>query len=401
MVTCSLSTDTEQNSHVLNNHSTLLTFIIITKNRSKQIKQLINSILKANLSFSSLLLIDDSDVSNFKQNQVFLKSLSIPFQQLSSSQAIEFVEQALEKMNLTRKELNFIRNSTGVNPPFKGFVERLLKVRDVKNSIRTSIMHFAPYSIARNLGIFCAVRCFRPAIVFFLDDDCRILDPTTLDVQVNLIGRNLGQQTIVAVSGFYKELNEVQEITPLRTSIIGIIRGMDVFLRKSLGSGVTRFQAKPPHMLGGALILSKRVFTNLPFDPYVARGEDHMFALDLAKVISQNELFLRDASFIVDHGRYTSEEKLELNVLRDIFRFMYSRVKTGRTFIPFFLIRWVIASIIDFLLCSHNFKKCIIELYTLLYIGHKFAKKQGNVFRENFKAWRRLIEQMTTGHAES
>jgi hypothetical protein len=169
---------------------------------------------------------------------------------------------------------------------------------------------------------------------------------------------------------------------------------MKAFLRKSLRSKETGLQVKPPHMLGGVLILGEQAFKNLPFDPYVARGEDHMYALDLSAIIGDDLISVRDSSLIVDHEVTPSKAKEEINVLRDIFRFLYCRIKTGQSFIPFFLIRWIIASILDLFFYSHNFRKCKLELFTLLYLGHTFAKKKGNTFRENIPTWKSFTQQL-------
>ncbi len=237
---------------------------------------------------------------------------------------------------------------------------------------------------------------FRPRIIVFLDDDCEIPDTEALSDHVNLIGTKLTRKTIVAISGIYRERENIPKKTHAMESIITAIRGMNVFLEKSLSLAPNRFQINPPHMLGGALILGRRVFGHLPFDPYIARGEDHMYALDLATTISQEEVFVRDSALIIDHRKHPSERKMELNVLRDIFRFIYCRAKTGHSFIPLFLVRWIAASLIDFLLCSHDFKKVKLELFTLLYLSHNFARKKRNLYRDNVQAWRSLIRQMAT-----
>jgi glycosyltransferase involved in cell wall biosynthesis len=386
----------EQSSKILKkNNPVPLTFVIITKDHSQQIKKLIDSIIEANLSSFSLVLIDDSDVSSFAKTQRILEASPIPFQHLSSDQAIKLVKPTLEKVSLSKDESSFVRNCIGIEPAFRGFVERFFKRTDSKSASHLS-QRFAPYSIARNLGICTAVISFRPRIIVFLDDDCEVPGTVALSDHVNLIGSRLKRDMIVAVSGIYSGLEGIPKKTHAIESIITAIRRMNVFLEKSLSLGASRFQVNPPHMLGGALILGYRVFGHLPFDPYIARGEDHMYALDLASTISQEEVFVRDSTLIIHHRGHRSREKMELNVLRDIFRFMYCRTKTGRSFIPFFLIRWITASLVDFLLCSHDFKKCKLQLFTLLYIGHKFARTKRNLYRDNVRAWRSLVTQMAT-----
>lgn len=392
MVSPSLFPSVEQSQQSLReDYSSTITFIILTKNHSRQVKQLIKSILEANIKSVSILLIDDSNLNQFKQNKTFLQSLATPFRHLNSNQVIELVKESLKKVELTEEETCFIQNCAGINPPFLSFTERLNKLYRSRKPLAP--LHFAPYSIARNLGVFCAVRSFRPNIIFFLDDDCKISNPVDLDTHIKLIGSELDQRSIIAVSGQYRSANKIQETHYIEV-IIRVVRGMQTFLRKSLRTKKTGLQVKPSHMLGGVLILGEQAFKNLPFDPFVARGEDHMYALDLITVIGQNWIFVRDPTLIIDHEGTPSKPKEELNLLRDSFRFLYCRTKTGQSFIPFFLIRWIIASILDFLFYSHNFRRCKLELFTLLYQGQVFAKKKGNTFRRNIPTWEHFIQQL-------
>lgn len=374
-----------------------ITFIIITKDRPRMVKHLINSILKARLDSFSLVIIDDSNAGNFLHTRSFLQSHSIPFKQLGSLQAGSHVEKTLEKVNLTADKKNFIRNCTGLSPPFCGYVERFLGVNKLKPGFASSGLQFAPYSHARNLGIYCAVRFFNPEIILFLDDDCLILRPERLESQLRLVETKLNQKNIVAVSGLYKDLLkfEQKESSEHRISkkIVRILRGMDVFLRKSFMVEKERFKIMPPHMLGGALILSKKVFHIVPFDPYVARGEDHAYALDLKSFLGENEIAIRDNHFIVGHRKEFSQNHTNTNVLRDIFRFVYSHAKTGHSFIPLFVFRWLFASIIQLFLHPSKHKQYKNELWALLFLAPKFAKENACKFRQNVAAWKGFVDQ--------
>lgn len=374
-----------------------VTFVIITKNRSKSIKQLINSILKARLDAFSLILIDDSNRSNFLQTKQFLQSLSIPFKQLSSLEAGRLVKKTLEKAILAPDKKNFIRNCMGLRSPFCDYAERFFERGELKLGPTNLGLWFAPYSSARNLGIYCAMRFFNPDSIFFLDDDCLIIHPEKLRSQIQLTQTKLDQKKIVAVSGLYKDLLPYKQPKTSEQRIskkaLEILRGMDAFLRKCFVVRKERFQIMPPHMLGGALILSRKAFHILPFDPYVPRGEDHAYALDLKSFLDKNEIVIRDNHFIVGHQRENSSKHEYINVLRDIFRFVYSHAKTGCSFIPLFMVRWTITSLINLVLNPSNYKHCKSELWALLFIAPKFAKENARKFRQNIRAWKSFLDQ--------
>ncbi len=364
-----------------------LAFVIITKNRPKRIKRLVESILKADLHHFFLVLVDDSDPANFRQTRDFLRSSSLLFRQLSSGQAGRLIEETLRHADFPERAKNFIRQCTGLRSPFSGLVERFSESSS-ESGLMDKGLSFAPYSAARNLGIYCAVRFCKPDVVFFLDDDCEILHPEKLSDQIMLLQTTLDQRNVVASSGLYKALEQSPSEGPFSERVLQIIRGMDTFLETAFAVGRTRFEVMPPHILGGVLILSKSVFFTLPFDPYVARGEDHAFALDLKALVGEDAIYVRDNRFIVGHRKaILGSYDAHMNMLRDIFRFVYIRGKTGCTFIPFFAVRWAFASLIKLFLDFKSYNRCRHELQALLLIAPRFAKKNAHKFWRNLPAW--------------
>lgn len=373
-------------------------FIIITKDRPQKVKRLLDSIVKAWLDSFSLVVIDDSNSRNFLQIKDSLKGYPISFMHLSSLQAQMGVEEALEKTSLTTDEKRFIRNCTGLCSPFDGYVERFYQQNEPRSRQTGLGLRFAPYSAARNLGMYCAAHFFNPDVIFFLDDDCLILHPKKLRNQVQLMGAKINSRKIVALAGVYKEISifkpkEASDGLTLRRAL-GIMRGMGAFLRKSLAVQMEGFNTMPPHMLGGALMLNKRVFCNLAFDPYVARGEDHAYAWDLRSFLGSNEIAVRDNQFAVGHERAeVSRNHEDMNVLRDIFRFVYSHAKTGQRFIPLFTVRWALAAIVQVFFNPSKYVQCENQLSALIFYAPRFAKENACRFRLNFKVWSKFLSQ--------
>jgi hypothetical protein len=208
----------------------------------------------------------------------------------------------------------------------------------------------------------------------------------------------LDKRIIVAIGGVYKDIlrskSEKASEHGTLSKTLRNLRGMDAFLKKLLAVENTRFKIMPPHMLGGALILSRIVFFNLPFDPYVARGEDHAYAWDLKNHLGKNRIAIRDNYFVVAHQKAkVSKKQIGANVLRDIFRFVYSGAKTGISFIPLFIVRWGLASLIQLFLDPSEYAQCNNELLALMFFAPRFAKENASKYRQNFKTWNNLLNQ--------
>ncbi|MFP3984854.1 MAG: glycosyltransferase family 2 protein [Candidatus Bathyarchaeia archaeon] len=390
----------EHNRLSLQGRTNSVTSIIITKNRPQKVKRLVKSLIAAELDSISIVLIDDSDADNFLQTKSFFQSHSLPFIQLSSLQAGKLVGEILNEANLTESDKNFIRNCTGINSPFCGYVERFLElVKEPKPTPTGRYLQFAPYSAARNLGICCAVKFFKPESIFFLDDDCVILHPTKMKSQIQLIGAKLNRKNIVAVAGLYRDISDYSHFEQrIFEKFLRILRGMDVFLRKCFAVGKERFVIMPLHILGGVLLLDKRAFYVLPFDPYVARGEDHAYALDLKAFLDKNEIAIRDNHFIVGHQKeeVPSPKHMEMNVLRDIFRFVYIHRKARRSFISFFVFRWLLASLVSLLFNPPNYKQYTNELWALMFVAPHYTKKNAYAFKQGVSAWNDFLRQLGT-----
>jgi len=370
-----------------------ITFVIVTKNHPQKVKRLVDSILKTGVNSFSIVIIDDGDIDEFLENRKFLHSLSVPFKHFSSIQARKLVRKALEKIKLPEKKRNFIENCVGLTSPFSGYMKKLLKTGNQSNL--DDGLKFAPYSPARNLGIYCAVKFFDPEVIIFLDDDCLLLYPKKLATHLKLIGTKLNQKTIVAVSGLYKDILVFrQEKEELSKKIMKVLYGMDSFLKRSFKvKDDLRLEIMPPHMLGGALILSREVFSSIPFDPYVARGEDHAYALDLRGFLGGKNVAVRDNYFIVGHLKEDNQRKDDVNVLRDIFRFVYVRAKIGCSFISFFTLRWACVSILKIITNPSRYRQSFNELRALFFLAPKFAKRNSNKFRSNVTAWKSLLRR--------
>jgi glycosyltransferase involved in cell wall biosynthesis len=377
-----------------------VTAVVITRDRPLQVERLIDSISHSKMASFSLVLIDDSSHENFESIENLLLSYGKRCEHKRSSEARREVENDLKEMDLARAHRSLVETCVGLKSPFVEFAESLSKIFLFRESLSAILSQsFSPYSTARNLGIYCARRAYDPERIVFLDDDCYVKSPERLTAALQLIGKKIDRKEIVAVSGLYEDLSlytprgrhPYEEPTPT-----SILTGMKSFLERSfLTNQQQRLTLMPYHTLGGALILSKRVFVSLPFDPFIPRGEDHAYCIDLKDRYGRDFAIVRDNLFLVQHDKKRTPENLqEINTLRDIFRFVYLRLKVGHHFIPYFTIRWTLNAVPQMFLEPSKSKQRILELYSLLFLARIYAKRNVDEYSETVKAWESFLKRI-------
>jgi len=378
-----------------------VTAVVITRDRPSQVQQLVASILHSKMPPITFVLVDDSTRRNFEDTEKFLLSSKIIHEHRSSLQMRKEVERVLKRMDLTATQKTSIEACVGSKSSFLEFADSLSKINLFRSSFLDILSRsFSPYSSARNLGIYCACSAFDPERIVFLDDDCYIERPEKLMAALQLIGERLDGKEIIAVSGLYEDLalskrksrHRYEELAPT-----SILTGMSSFLKRSfLTDQQQRLTLMPHHTLGGALVLSRKVFMSLPFDPFIPRGEDHAYCVDLKQRCGRGFTIVRDNQFVVQHGSQpkVSPNRQETNTLRDIFRFVYLQFKVGEHFIPYLTIRWATSAIIHMLLEAPKSRRRFIELWTLLFLARSFAKRNAGKYSETVKAWRSFLGEV-------
>jgi len=303
-------------------------------------------------------------------------------------------------MDLARAQRSLIETCVGLKSPFVDFAEFISKTILFRGSLSPILSQsFSPYSTARNLGIYCACRAFDPDKIVFLDDDCYMKSPERLTAALQLIGKTMDGKEIVAVSGLYEDMclskkkgrHTYEELTPT-----SILTGMNSFLKRSfLTDQQQRFVLMPYHTLGGTLILSKRVFMSLPFDPFIPRGEDHAYCVNLKDRYGRDFTIVRDNLFVVQHDKHLGASRTiqEINTLRDIFRFVYLRLKVGHYFIPYFTIRWALNATLHMFLEAPKSKQRILELSALLFLARNYAQRNADKYSESIEAWESFLKK--------
>ena len=185
------------------------------------------------------------------------------------------------------------------------------------------------YGAVRNLGLLVANMLGFDAAVF-LDDDSVVEDEAFLEKAMYGLGKLTRRGVpILAKTGYY--LNEEGSFLSNQPT-----KWYDHFWQqgKAFNAWITKAMAGPRlsrsnHVCGGCLALHKEAFRRVSFDPWVARGEDLDYMLDL-RMYGSDIWF--DNQWVMRHlPPATPREGLRFR--QDIFRWLYEyrKIEYART----------------------------------------------------------------------
>lgn len=185
------------------------------------------------------------------------------------------------------------------------------------------------YGAVRNLGLLVANMLGFDAAVF-LDDDSVVEDEAFLEKAMYGLGKLTRRGVpILAKTGYY--LNEEGSFLSNKPT-----KWYDHFWQqgKAFNAWITKAMAGPRlsrsnHVCGGCLALHKEAFRRVSFDPWVARGEDLDYMLDL-RMYGSDIWF--DNQWVMRHlPPATPREGLRFR--QDIFRWLYEyrKIEYART----------------------------------------------------------------------
>lgn len=185
------------------------------------------------------------------------------------------------------------------------------------------------YGAVRNLGLLVANMLDFDAAVF-LDDDSVVEDEAFLEKAMYGLGKLTRRGVpILAKTGYY--LNEEGSFLSSKPT-----KWYDHFWQqgKAFNAWITKAMAGPRlsrsnHVCGGCLALHKEAFRRVSFDPWIARGEDLDYMLDL-RMYGSDIWF--DNQWVMRHlPPATPREGLRFR--QDIFRWLYEyrKIEYART----------------------------------------------------------------------
>ncbi len=186
------------------------------------------------------------------------------------------------------------------------------------------ILQLQGYSNIRNLCIFLPHILGSEAAVL-IDDDEVFEDPEFILKAKEFIGKNIKGRIINAIAGYYLQSDGDYHV---KKSFRPWMKYWDKYDRMNEAFdkiiGAEPRLKETPFVFGGNMIIHQNLFTNVPFDPRISRGEDIDFLIN-AKMFGFS-LFL-DNQLSIKHLPPTKAHPTWMQLREDIYRFIYERAK--------------------------------------------------------------------------
>lgn len=193
-----------------------------------------------------------------------------------------------------------------------------------KSDLNTNLLSLRGYSNIRNICLYTAYIMEADTTVL-IDDDEVFEDPKFMDKAEEFIGGRLYGQTVDGVAGYYlnrkNEYYDDVEIEPWMTfwnRFGSKTRAFD----KIIGSE-PRLK-KTPFAFGGLMVIHRNLFSIVPFDPEMTRGEDIDYLIN-AKMFGFN--FFLDNQLAIKHLPPRKHHAVWKRLRQDIYRFFYEKAK--------------------------------------------------------------------------
>ncbi|MFQ6032976.1 MAG: hypothetical protein ACE5K2_08665, partial [Candidatus Zixiibacteriota bacterium] len=201
-------------------------------------------------------------------------------------------------------------------------IQKLL-TRDGKKEY-IDLLQLRGYSNIRNLCMFIP-HILGSEVAVLIDDDEVFEDPSFMSKAKEFVGKGIGGKTINAVAGFYLQpdgdYHVKKEFRPWMKYWDQYQRMNEAF-DKIIGTQPRLKET--PFVFGGNMIIHRDLFTKVPFDPEVPRGEDIDFLIN-AKMFGVP--FFLDNQLSIKHLAPPKMHPVWMRLREDIYRFIYERAK--------------------------------------------------------------------------
>lgn len=187
-----------------------------------------------------------------------------------------------------------------------------------------SLLQLDGYSNIRNLCIFLP-HLLGSDVAVLIDDDEIFEDPRFMDKAREFIGQEKDGNKILAVAGYYinpdNDFLINKEIEPWMTHW-DKIDCMNRAFKEIIGENPRLKET--PFVFGGNLVAHRDLFTIVPFDPSITRGEDIDFLIN-ARMFGFK--FFLDNQLSIKHDAPPKTYPMWQRVREDILRFMFEKSK--------------------------------------------------------------------------
>ncbi len=191
--------------------------------------------------------------------------------------------------------------------------------------IKKGMVSLEGYGNIRNIQLILA-QVMEAQVVIGLDDDEIITDRDYLKKIWEFIGKEHDGKLVGGIAGFYRNSAGNNKVAKEK------IKSGNIFDRKLniMDNAVKMVEEKPNRLVetnfvyGGNMAIHRQVFQNIPFDPYISRGEDIDYLIN-ARMAGYH--FFLDKDLFIVHLPPASGSHLQ----EDVKRFIYEKGKLDAT----------------------------------------------------------------------
>lgn len=199
----------------------------------------------------------------------------------------------------------------------------ILRERLAQLGFPKELISLRGYGNVRNIQLIAA-QVIGSQIIVGLDDDEIVTDKGYLRKAMEFIGKDLKGEFVGGVAGFYLD-SEGRNKNPVKD--VGAPEG-NPFHHKSaiMNAAIEVLEEKPDRLVvtsfvfGGNMVIHRRMFEEISFDPYITRGEDIDYLVN-ARLGGYH--FFLDKKLAIVHLPPPAGSHLQ----EDIIRFIYEREK--------------------------------------------------------------------------
>ena len=180
------------------------------------------------------------------------------------------------------------------------------------------------YSNIRNLCLFLP-HVMGSDIAVLIDDDEVFEDPAFMRKAREYIGRTLDGEFIGAVAGYYLQPDGEWRVTRMKREWMhhwDKVDRMNEAFEQTIGRA-PRLK-KTSFVFGGNMVIHRDIFTRIPFDPNVTRGEDIDFLINMRMF---GHTFFLDNTLSIKHLPPPKSHPTWKQLREDIYRFLFERAK--------------------------------------------------------------------------
>ena len=197
-------------------------------------------------------------------------------------------------------------------------------LNDQKKSEYAGLLSLRGYSPVRNLCLFLP-HVLGSEIAVLIDDDEVFEDPCFMSKAREFIGSSIDGSEVNAVAGYYLQPDGNYL---LKKPFSPWMRYWDKYNKMDEAFehiiGAEPRLKETPFVFGGNMVVHRNLFTIVPFDPHVTRGEDIDFLIN-ARMFGFN--FYLDNQLSIKHLAPPKSHPTWMQIREDIYRFAYERSK--------------------------------------------------------------------------